>query len=112
MKRIHMCRQGDVIVKTISSIPESARKLEGAVPLAYGEVTGHSHTVEALPGQTLEAEFYEWMDGGIEKTVVEIKGAGARLKHQEHGHIDLKPGIYESKIQREYDPAGDRQVQD
>lgn len=41
-------RQGDVLIKKISMLPEKSikQKLEGDIILAHGEVTGHAHRIK------------------------------------------------------------------
>lgn len=40
-------RQGDVLLKQISTLPNSVVRAEGPCVLAYGEATGHAHQVRA-----------------------------------------------------------------
>jgi hypothetical protein len=92
-------RQGDVFLERIGdTLPESAVHLlkeETDIILAYGEETGHAHRIQGG-----YAKMYRW-EGD---TLIETAPEGARLTHEEHGTIDIKPGIYRVRRQREFDP--------
>ena len=99
-------RQGDVALIGIKEIPEG-EKIKVSNTLAYGEVSGHHHTlygdVEAL---CLENQTY-----------VKVGSGGAELRHDdthrinadgahptaEHLPIILLPGAYKLHHQREVD---------
>ena len=106
-------RQGDVLVMATTKTPSAAAKVvtdRGRVILAYGEVTGHAHEVvgvdnaDPVPAMAL----FEEPDG----TRLLVVKRDALLQHEEHGRIALAPGGYEVIRQREYEPAGIRQVAD
>lgn len=72
--------------------------------LAYGEKTGHSHTLRG------DVTFY---DGGNGLTLCQVGIEGAILVHQEHDHINIEEGDYIVVTQREYDLVeGIRMVSD
>lgn len=100
-------RQGDVFVQRIPAIPKGAKpiKRDGDVILAHGEVTGHAHRIAApLDAVDVLAE--------AERIILRVHEA-VTVRHEEHGPIVLEPGIYESYIQREYDPLeAERRVVD
>lgn len=97
-----MMRQGDVLLADISLVPrlttENKEKLKvtgkNEKILAYGEKTGHSHT---LRGDTT---FYNTGNG---MTLCQIGRDGAQLVHQEHDQINIGEGDYIVILQREYD---------
>ncbi len=94
-------RQGDVGIALIQSIPENLKSIKpvnGLFILAYGEATGHHHSVSVLEHQDLE--FYETGDGSF----VLRAPSGVIVRHQEHAHITLPPGDYQIEHQVEYDP--------
>lgn len=98
-------RQGDVLLKPVNEIPVGA--VEAApdgdrVVLAYGEVTGHAHAIEAMLATILK-------HGGKEYLRVL---PGAFLRHEEHAPIEIEPGAYEIVHQREYEPQSWRRVVD
>jgi len=85
-------RQGDVDIKEIKSIPKSAKPSTDKI-LAYGEATGHNHRIN---GQVLV-----FKDAG--QTYIQVKRT-AELIHQEHKPLQIEEGLYEIKIELEYDP--------
>lgn len=99
-------RQGDVLLRSIDSIPADAKICRSKATrfvLAEGEATGHSHTICELDGTlsiTPDGKLYLRTDDGCE------------LLHQEHGAIAVAPGRYEVIRQREYSPEEIRNVAD
>ena len=90
-------RQGDVLIVEVTEIPQEAKKTqEGTVILAYGEVTGHHHTVYA-DKKTLKVREV----GGITYIALTIP---APLKHQEHKTLEIPMGIWKMSMEVEYDP--------
>ena len=98
-------RQGDVFIQSgkIRLGLKPVDSVNGRQVLAYGEATGHSHTVSELDG----------------KLFIDANGkmflrteAGCELVHQEHAPITIPPGDYAVTIQREYTPEAVRNVQD
>lgn len=111
MKQIRF-HQGDVQGKSISKLPENAKRVENK-PLAYGEISGHVHIL------TGDVDFFE-MDG---ITYAVVGNDGARLQHvlentikpdcltqveelpvADHKSILLPPGTYEFGIQKQFNP--------
>lgn len=87
---------GDVHVISVGSIPKDAKATKEVV-LEYGEVTGHAHRLNGMPGETF--------------TVFKTK-AGAKylrvvhpvdLSHEEHHTRVIQPGDYEIRRTREAD---------
>lgn len=100
-------RQGDLLIQTTDAIPEGLKlrpTREGRYVAAYGEVTGHAHTMN-LP-------IYEDENGTMYFKVDE--GEKATLLHEEHDQQTFGPGLYTITPQREFDPArdGERRVID
>lgn len=102
-----MYRQGDVFIKKISEVDlTDARKIKrenGAIVLAHGEATGHTHAIKSR-----DAGFFS-IDG---KMVLVVRRMAVNLVHQEHSPITLPVGMYEVKRQREYSPERIRHVVD
>lgn len=100
-------RQGDVLLIARSRKPRAVLTPKvpdhGRVVLAYGEVTGHAHALDAAL-----AELFEDRAGQLYLKAA----AGAALTHEEHGTIPLGPGWYTLRRQREYQPDQIRQVAD
>src|SRR5579871_801835 len=93
-----MYRQGDVLVWPVQKIPGSAQagiRDNGKIVLAYGEVTGHSHSIAESATELLDYE-------GARYLLVPVEGAS--LKHEEHETIELPAGEYRIITQREYTP--------
>ena len=121
MRNKNHFRQGDVYFARIDDYTEEGNiikidfyrkegytKVEpknGSLILAYGEVTGHNHSINLLDYP--DVELFE--KNGDMLLNVPIK---ATLTHQEHLPVILTPGKYEVYIQEEYDPEGMRKVQD
>lgn len=105
MRKSFQARHGDVLIVRADALPEGAtrRKLgtRGAV-LAEGEVTGHAHV---LTGPALEL----WELGN---RLFASLPEGGQVSHEEHGVIEVPPGIYESLRQRVYSPEEVRNVLD
>ena len=99
-----MWRHGDVFVQQVEAVPDGARKLPHTI-LARGEATGHCHRVRE-PGA---AELFSAAGGEL---FLKVTGERATLVHEEHGPIELGPGVYRSWIQREYSPERIRRVID
>lgn len=93
-----MVRQGDVLLaprELISKNKEELKKIgKGEKILAYGEKTGHSHTLRG------DVTFY---NNGNGLTFCQVYKEGAELVHQEHDQINIEKGDYIVINQREYD---------
>jgi hypothetical protein len=97
-------RQGDVLLLAVPSLPVSAKRIEGACVLAWGEVTHHAHRV--LSG----ASMFVTVEG---RKYLEVFDEGATVTHEEHGPVFLPgPARYEVRIQREFTPEAIRDVRD
>lgn len=83
----------DVDAKTLAA---NGSKLNSNI-LAYGEVTGHMHQIEADP-----CAFQRFELGGKKYLLVLAEG-GVSIKHQEHGVGVIPAGVWEERIDREYD---------
>lgn len=84
-------RQGDVILVPVKEIPKS--RDVGHLTLAYGESTGHHHTVYG------NATFFRPDDmpaGGY----LEVQET-SELRHQEHDTVTIPPGLYVVGVQVE-----------
>lgn len=100
-------RHGDVVITQIDALPENLKRIE-IKPLAFGEVTGHSHGIEVAQKPNLE--MFEDETGRL---YFKLSGQG-HVVHEEHKTITLEPGIYTTRIIREYDYVEEnmRRVQD
>jgi len=70
----------------------------GSLTLAWGEATGHHHTIHVPNIEDMDA--VRTSDGGW---ILTLRAEGV-LKHQEHQPITIAPGKYRIGREREYDP--------
>lgn len=78
MKQINPCRQGDVMFHPIAKLPKGEQKQRKDGSVAYGEVTGHAHSV--MTAET--AEVIEIGDGiyvRVAERGISIEGDIARI---------------------------------
>lgn len=111
MSKFHV-RQGDVLVLATDHIPDGTKPVKrdaGRIVLAYGEVTGHAHAIHDRHA-TLTA--LADSDTDINDRFLEIVGSPAQLRHEEHSTIELPPGTYITRRQREYAPEANLWVAD
>ena len=98
-KEPFLIRQGDVGLIAVDEIPADAieQKREGGrVVLAYGEATGHAHAFADRGVTALKAA-----NSDVFLRVVKP----ATLRHEEHTHIAVPPGLYRVLRQREWSDA-------
>ncbi len=97
-------RQGDVLVMAVDEIPSGLPEVErdnGKTVLAYGEVTGHSHSL--VRGKLFRRDpLTQFLE--LEKLDL--------LKHEEHAPIKIGKGSYEVRQQRQWSLAMVRRVAD
>jgi hypothetical protein len=102
-------RQGDVLIVATDSIPKSVEPVvrdKDRVVLAYGEVTGHAHAI-------LDKRASLFRDPKLAKIFMLVGGDGpVALTHEEHSTVNIPPGKYEIRHQREYSPEAIRRVAD
>jgi hypothetical protein len=92
-------RQGDIFFKTVTTLPNKTKKHESKI-LAYGEVTGHSHSIISPDISEMESFVDEKGDIYVRSMNVEIV-----IGHDEHNQIILPKGEWICVTrQREYDP--------
>jgi hypothetical protein len=110
-------RQGDVIL--IRADPDGERlgapvpREQGRVVLARGELTGHAHAIRAPEARLFERAGQP--EGDAARALgarVLLALAPVRLEHEEHAAIDVPPGTWLVRIQREYSPEALRSVAD
>jgi hypothetical protein len=89
------------MIAEVKEIPAKAKRLKrddkGRLVLALGEATGHMHAIASR-----EVSFWE-MPGSERYLKVRKR---AYVDHEEHDRIELPPGNYKVKIQKQYTPAG------
>lgn len=89
-------RQGDVLLQPIGKLPKDAKEVRvtGDVVLKLGEATGHAHRITDAPGKVRV-----W-DVGAERFLQVMEAVS--LRHEEHGAIDIAPGLYHIPQQVEW----------
>ena len=94
-----LIRQGDIFISQVKDVPEHVRRspLPHGV-LAHGEITGHSHRFETLDNATV------YVGDAPGELFAEVSNDNARIVHDEHDVVELKPGCYRIWRQREYTP--------
>jgi len=104
-------RQGDILFKSIGKLPNGKRIKRENGTVAYGEITGHHHSL--LTDDLDKAEVLEIGDGLFVHVSEEgVHLSGATFVHQEHGPVTLPAGNFQVVIQREYAPEEVRSVID
>jgi len=101
-------RQGDIYFVQLNQEPDFAHAsvLKNGV-IARGEQTGHMHRVS--PASLAAGSVLVTLAGSMYLRAAE---AGTTIVHDEHGAIDLPPGLYAIANQREFDGLGWRTVLD
>lgn len=119
-------RQGDVVLVRISKMPDGVSPIpreNGRVVVAHGEVTGHAHAISEKHVRQFRAtvntpsplreDMKLRADGQVAPiTYLEVTGKPCILKHDEHSPIEIRPGVYEVRRQREYVRGQIRNVAD
>ncbi len=104
-------RQGDVAIIPVARLPRVRTPVAregGRIVLAHGEATGHAHALVDDQAGFFEAPATTKRPARRYLRLVK----GARLFHEEHAPIELPPGQYEVRRQREYSPEEIRTVAD
>lgn len=102
-KKYDLYRQGDVLLMKIKegAVPKKLKKTN-SITLAYGESTGHHHSIL---GQSDIAEGFANHETDLAEFIRVKDGAVANLVHQEHDTIPIPSGTYQRHDQYEYTPA-------
>lgn len=103
-----IARQGDVLLMAVPSIPQNAKAHvrqadRGRIILAYGEVTGHAHALEAA---TVNA--YGASDDAFWLEVPE--GSTATVTHEEHSAITIPADVRFVHVRRQVEYTPERIV--
>ena len=104
-RRSGLSRQGDVLLVPVDGVPEDGSTTESLGSrhvLAEGEATGHAHVVAGRSRLMEWRRPRRWAAPQTRRYLVVEQPAV--LSHEEHLPIDLDPGIYEVRRQREYRP--------
>lgn len=100
-------RHGDVILVPVDTTEGEVVEHSGIHPLAFGEITNHSHKLSVKNPENLKV----FQKGATLYLVLMEVGT---LTHEEHKTIEIMPGTYRRDMEREYDYAKEsmRQVVD
>jgi hypothetical protein len=101
-------RSGDVLLLESDELPKDAKEEGSPVILAQGTVTGHSHKL--TPNRSNIKNIAKRFKSGARDYVQVL--TPCRIIHEEHKAVPVPKGIYEVRIQQEFDPAGMRNVAD
>ena len=103
----NIAAQGDMMLVRITELPATAKPAQpenGVFILTHSE-TGHHHIVIERPSIKL---FQDMLNADLSYLLVEDEPA--ILEHlrptDTHEALEIKPGIYEVRRQREYSPSG------
>lgn len=96
-------RQGDVLLVRVDKPAGQMQKQDpGRLILQHGEATGHAH---AIPAERVD-ETNLYIDGArryLEICFSQPSAEPVPLVHEEHDTVSLPEGVYEVRIQREWD---------
>lgn len=95
-------RQGDVFLEQIEDFPEGLEPCKANdgedIVLAWGEVTGHAHRISSSDC----VSYFSYHDN---HNLMVVKKSPVALRHEEHRTIQIPPGVYVVRRQREYVPG-------
>ena len=110
---IRSAAQGDCLLRKIAKLPRglTAVKSEtGQFIIAHSE-TGHNHCIKERPTVKLYASLDQFR-GYLEVTGDEPVVLEHHRSFDTHEALEIQPGIYEIRRQREYTPQGYRRAAD
>lgn len=82
---------------------------DGRLILAHGEVTGHAHAIVSKSAKLYTVNYDAALLMG---TRILSASSAVALMHEEHSKINVPPGTWGVRIQRQYDEGVSRPVQD
>lgn len=89
--------QGDVLILRVTTAP-ATQAMPKTVVVVASEASSNTHTLHPN-GEC----FYERLDNGLVVGVLTVpQDSTALLSHQEHGGLEILPGTYEIRRQREF----------
>lgn len=100
-------RQGDVLIERVANrrdVGDIVAREQGRIVLAHGEATGHAHAIDDVDATLYEAPTTKARHLRVVRPTA--------LLHEEHSPIELPPGLYRVRRQREYHPDELRTVAD
>ena len=100
-------RHGDLLIRKVSVIPNSARIISTNI-LAYGEKTGHHHKISG------SHQMYQIDEPNVNpKQPTKYFDAKEKVKltHQEHNTITIPKGLYVVVNERQFNPFENVSIQ-
>lgn len=120
MKNLKVWRQGDVLGIRVAALPEGCKEVphvDGAIVLAFGEVTFHKHQIadwsdagRQARNALHSAKARLWQDKSGARFLEVVKPV--MLRHEEHSPIEIPAGVYELPVQMEHTAERMRRVED
>jgi hypothetical protein len=90
-----LARHGDVLLVPCYKTEGELISHKGQFPLAFGEVTGHSHRLTVKNPNNMKV-----FQTGTNLYIV-LMEVGI-LTHEEHSTVEIQPGTYRRDMEREY----------
>lgn len=98
---MNLYRHGDISFTPVEKAEGKEIVASNKYIVAYGEVTGHTHTLTTRSKSGIRV--FQNEKG---ERFIDITGK-ASLKHQEHNELQIEQGIYKVGLEREYDYFGE-----
>jgi hypothetical protein len=113
----NLLRQGDLLLIPIDGVPTGARAVpreQSKAVLAHGEATGHHHAIADERAELLspDGSAFVSVDEAAELYLLVHGDNPVELVHEEHAAIEVGPGAYLVRRQREYEPERPHYVMD
>src|SRR5262249_35720585 len=106
--RSGLIRQGDLLLVPVDAIDQAGqvvrKRTRSEHVLAEGEATGHAHVLHGTGLRLLEWERHGRWGRFESRRYVQVAGPSG-LVHREPLPLDVAPGVYEVRRQREYRPG-------
>jgi hypothetical protein len=104
---VRLWAQGDILIERVDHIPVSGRIVQsgGSAIVAEGEAIGHRHRIIGSVTLYRDDALASEIPPALYVGHLQIKGAGARLEHEEHAPIAVAEGTYRVRRQRQLEPS-------
>ena len=98
-------RQGDLLIREISSIPYTAKPISTNI-IADGEKTGHNHTLNG------SHQIFETVEPAHKQKQIHFEAKQElKIEHPEHNTIIIPKGIYTVVHERSFNPCEDIEIE-
>lgn len=106
---LRLYAQGDILIERIEDAPVSGQVIEacedGAVVVAEGELTGHSHRLVGSVTLYRDPALARDVPDNLYLGHLQVTGSAVQLEHEEHAPIRLARGSYRVRRQRHLEPS-------